>query len=60
MRYRSPEALRQAKANIEKWYPVVGVLDIPRTTLRVMESIYPKYFENVSDIYYQQSAGKFQ
>ena len=54
MECRNQGALQQAKQNIEKWYPVIGVLDNINKTLAVMEKTVPEYFSGVSDIYYRQ------
>ena len=54
MEYGNQRALQQAKQNIEKWYPVVGVLESMNKTLAIMEKTVPEYFSGVSDIYFSQ------
>ena len=42
--FGSREALQRAKANVERLYPVVGVLERMEDTLRVMEDRLPGVF----------------
>lgn len=49
-----PWALRQAKANIEKYFPVVGVLEELNATLAVLESKLPLFFTGVRELYFHQ------
>ena len=48
----SPEALSRAKRNVEKFFPVVGVLDMQEETLEVMEAAFPEILGGM--------AGKFK
>ena len=48
----SREALQRAKANVERLYPVVGVLERMEDTLEVMEAVLPKAFgEGIKELY---------
>ena len=47
-----PIALKKAKHNVSKHYPVVGVLEMFNTTLNVMEGTLPKFFRGAVDTYY--------
>ena len=51
MELGSERALDKAKANIRKFYPVVGVLEDFQMTLDVAEKIIPRYFEGISYLY---------
>ena len=51
MDHRSQWALDRAKENIEKSYPIVGVLEMLQTTLQVMEFEYPVLFRGLKDFY---------
>ena len=51
-------ALDKAKSNIEKWYPVVGVLEDLQTTFLVLENRIPKFFHGITKIYYEKLRGK--
>lgn len=44
-------ALEQAKANVLRWYPIVGVLDLMDETLNSLERAFPYFFEGASLIY---------
>ncbi|XP_014209150.1 heparan sulfate 2-O-sulfotransferase 1-like [Copidosoma floridanum] len=44
-------ALEQAKANVIRWYPIVGVLDRMEETVGRLEKAYPYFFEGASIIY---------
>ena len=44
-------ALEQAKANVLRWYPVVGVLDCMEETVRILERTFPYFFEGASIVY---------
>ncbi|XP_034240257.1 uronyl 2-sulfotransferase-like [Thrips palmi] len=53
-RCRDPDgdwAFRRAKANIDQYFPVVGVLEEPNATLAVLETRLPLFFTGVSDLY---------
>ncbi len=49
---RSQTALKRAMANIEAWYPVMGVLEDLESTLFALEFAVPRFFKGVTDIYY--------
>ena len=53
--HRSQWALDRAKENIEKSYPVVGVLEMLETTLEVMEAAYPELFKGLGDFYHSKN-----
>ncbi|KAJ8977464.1 hypothetical protein NQ317_014551 [Molorchus minor] len=44
-------ALQTAKINVEKYYPVVGVLEELNTTLEILENKIPYFFKGAQDIY---------
>lgn len=46
-------AFEQAKSNVEKYYPVVGVLEEVNTTLEVFESKLPYFFKGIQKLYYR-------
>ena len=50
-------ALSKAKANVERWYPVVGVLEMFRETLEVLEKRLPRFFRGVANLYYGELSG---
>ena len=47
MEFESEWALRKAKENVEKWYPVVGVIERLNQTLMVMEKMVPNFFGGI-------------
>ena len=51
--FNSPEVLKKAKENVEKFYKVVGVTDIMNITLSVIQSKMPEYFQGAIEEYYQ-------
>ena len=51
-------ALERAKANVMKWYPVIGVLDLIDETLNVLESTFPQFFEGAKLVYEKLSTLK--
>jgi len=51
---QSKWALETAKANIERWYPVVGILEDLQMTLFVLENELPLYFKGASHTYFRQ------
>ena len=51
-------ALENAKANIEKWYPVIGTLEDLETTFFVLENKLPRFFKGISRIYFDELKGK--
>ncbi|RZC41909.1 uronyl 2-sulfotransferase [Asbolus verrucosus] len=44
-------AMQMAKINVEKYYPVVGVLEELNTTLEIFEHKVPYFFKGVQDLY---------
>ena len=42
--FDSAAALQRAKSNVEKYYPVVGVLERMPETLKIMEKLLPNVF----------------
>ncbi|XP_012223464.1 uronyl 2-sulfotransferase-like [Linepithema humile] len=46
-------ALEQAKANVVRWYPVVGILDYMEETLNVLAVEFPYFFKGAIRIYDQ-------
>ena len=44
-------ALSRAKDNVERAYPVVGVLEELDTTLAVLEDKLPRFFKGVQELY---------
>jgi dermatan/chondrotin sulfate uronyl 2-O-sulfotransferase UST len=51
---QSKWALETAKANIEHWYPVVGILEDLQMTLFVLENKLPLFFKGASHIYFNE------
>ena len=51
-------ALRQAKSNIDKWFPVVAVLERMSDSLRVLEHRLPKFFSGAMQLY-EELGGTF-
>ena len=49
--FNSQRVLERAKANVEKYYDVVGVLEEFNKTLSVMENFMPQYFRGASEAY---------
>ncbi|KAJ8676490.1 hypothetical protein QAD02_012277 [Eretmocerus hayati] len=44
-------ALEQAKSNVRRWYPVVGVLDSMEETVESLEKVFPYFFEGAPLVY---------
>merc|ERR1711894_144285 len=49
--FNSKRVLQRAKLNIEKHYPVVGVLEEINMTLAVLENRYPTFFDGAIKIH---------
>jgi dermatan/chondrotin sulfate uronyl 2-O-sulfotransferase UST len=49
--FNSEVALQIAKNNVEKYYPVVGIVEDTNMTLSVLESVMPEYFEGAKLMY---------
>jgi dermatan/chondrotin sulfate uronyl 2-O-sulfotransferase UST len=52
-------ALQTAKNNVEKYYPVVGVLEELNATLEVLEHEIPYYFKGVENMYKKKMIDTF-
>lgn len=50
--FNSEEVLQRAKENVEKFYPVVGVLENLNQSLTVMEHFMPQIFKGASKVNY--------
>ncbi|XP_059473937.1 heparan sulfate 2-O-sulfotransferase 1-like [Neocloeon triangulifer] len=48
------QALERAKANVEKYFKVVGVLENLNETLAVLETSLPRYFRGVQELYFNE------
>lgn len=53
----SKSALEKAKSNVEKAFPVVGILEDLVTTFKVMEKILPHFFAGVQNVYQEDLKG---
>ena len=47
--FNNPDSLQQAKKNVEKYYPVVGVTEYMNRTLEVLEHRLPEFFPNARE-----------
>ncbi|XP_054256845.1 uronyl 2-sulfotransferase-like [Macrosteles quadrilineatus] len=47
-------ALERAKSNVERYFPVVGILEELNSTLVVLEKKLPYFFAGVQEIYFKQ------
>lgn len=52
-------ALKTAQTNVERHYPVLGILEEIKMTLSVMESKLPYFFKKFPNIYYDTFIGEF-
>jgi hypothetical protein len=52
------KALERAKANVERYFPVVGILEELNVTLAVLENRLPYFFRGLQKIYFQDLMGK--
>ena len=50
-------ALQKAKDNIEKSFPVVGILEDLPITMKLLEKIMPQYFSNILKVYEEELGG---
>jgi dermatan/chondrotin sulfate uronyl 2-O-sulfotransferase UST len=48
--FNSLEVMQRAKANVEKFYPVVGVLENLNKSLAVMEKLLPNVFKGATQV----------
>ena len=53
-KFNNPEAKRRAIANVEKFFPVVGVTENVDMTLKVLEKVLPEYFTGATETYYNE------
>lgn len=51
-------ALQRAKNNVERYYPVVGVLEELNSTLRILESKLPYFFKGIQKVYFDELMSK--
>ena len=51
--FNNDEALAKAKSNVEKYYPVVGIMENMTMTLSVAESFMPEYFKGARKAYFE-------
>jgi hypothetical protein len=56
---QNEKALKQAKTNVEKYFPVVGVLENLNETLAVLETRIPRYFNGLQDMYFNELLSKY-
>lgn len=54
-KFNSVEAMQRAKANVERYYAVVGVLEEMNKTLAVLENYIPRFFEGATEIYHEEA-----
>ncbi len=52
-------ALQRAKENIERWFPVVAVLERMTQSAEVMEKAVPAFFAGASDLYGRELNGNY-
>jgi dermatan/chondrotin sulfate uronyl 2-O-sulfotransferase UST len=50
-KFNTMSALQKAKANVEKFYPVVSVIENVNMTLSVLEAKMPEFFNGAIEIY---------
>ena len=51
--FNNPESLQMAKENVEKYYPVVGVMEYMNKTLKVLEDKLPDFKAYLKILRYQ-------
>uniref|UniRef100_A0A1B6DBH8 Sulfotransferase domain-containing protein n=1 Tax=Clastoptera arizonana TaxID=38151 RepID=A0A1B6DBH8_9HEMI len=54
MSLNNHKALQRAKANVDRYFPVVGILEELNATLVVLEKKLPYFFKGVQDMYFTQ------
>lgn len=54
--FNSKEVMQRAKANVEKFYPVVGVLENLNKSLSVMEKLLPNIFKGATQVDWPKSS----
>ena len=57
-RHNSPWALKKAIENVERHYPVVGVLEELDDSLMVMQAVLPNFFDGIHDRFGGDQTGK--
>jgi len=55
---KNEKALKQAKANVDRYFKVVGVLENLNETLAVLETRIPRYFDGLQDMYFNELMSK--
>jgi dermatan/chondrotin sulfate uronyl 2-O-sulfotransferase UST len=55
---KNEKALKQAKANVDRYFKVVGVLENLNETLAVLEKRIPRYFDGLQDMYFNELMSK--
>ena len=55
MEFGSLWALNKAISNVEKYYTVVGVLEMHQESLVVMEKLIPEFFDGIQEIYQKRN-----
>ena len=58
-RHNSPWALKKAIENVERHYPVVGVLEELDDSLMVMQAVLPNFFDGIHDRFGGDEACKY-
>ena len=53
-KFNNPEAKKRAMANVEKFFPVVGVIEKINMTLSVLENMLPQYFKGAAETYFNE------
>lgn len=53
-------AIQRAKENVDKYFPVVGILEELNSTLAVLEAKIPMFFKGVQHMYYRELLGKYR
>ena len=51
VQWNNKQGLIQAKENVEKYFPVVAVLEYLGKSLKVMEETLPRFFEHITSTY---------
>ena len=53
-KFNNPLALQLAKSNVEKYYPVIGIVENMNKTLAVLEHFWPEYFKGAVNAYFNE------
>lgn len=51
VKWNSPNSIKQAKLNVDKYFPVVAVLEYIDESLFVLERMLPRYFTHATDVF---------